>query len=242
MIKEAIEYIVGLNKHPIVISESGIEYIRDEYRCVTENKDPVCDKLLSSTLKSVIDYITSHNLKGGIIHVKSPFGVELISPIFGPNKQREKYLYAECPNQQFQFGKWFDPETFIINLLTSFIQDENRDKIISIASGISDVSSTEIQDDGVSQRVTVKAGITTIKRENLISPVVLRPFRSFAEIEQPASPFVFRIRKSSVGDINLTLIEADGGHWKIECISNIVSYLEQEISKTNRSEAIAIIA
>jgi len=67
--------------------------------------------------------------------------------------------------------------------------------------------------------------------------VVLRPYRTFLEIEQPASAFVFRLRRGREGELpTCALFEADGGRWKLEAIERIRDYLKEQLSE------IAVIA
>ena len=47
-----------------------------------------------------------------------------------------------------------------------------------------------LQDDGVSQRATVSRGAHGKTDVKVPSPVVLQPYRTFIDIEQPASPFI----------------------------------------------------
>lgn len=60
------------------------------------------------------------------------------------------------------------------------------------------------------------------------NPVKLRPYRTFHEVEQPASDFIFRM-KSERG-ISCALFEADGGAWENAAMANIKNYLEFELA------------
>ena len=67
------------------------------------------------------------------------------------------------------------------------------------------------------------------------NPVTLRPYRTFNEVEQPASQFIFRINKMA----NLALFEADGGKWQLEAIGNIARYLAKELVDNNKITILA---
>ena len=73
------------------------------------------------------------------------------------------------------------------------------------------------------------------------NPVTLVPYRTFLEVEQPPSEFVFRIR-----DINsepaFKIVEAEGGLWKHEAMASVKSYLEKELQNLPEREKITIIA
>ena len=64
------------------------------------------------------------------------------------------------------------------------------------------------------------------------NPCVLRPIRTFTEVKQPKSAFVFRMEQGSNETVNAALFEADGGAWKIEAMENIKDYLRAELKDT----------
>ena len=64
------------------------------------------------------------------------------------------------------------------------------------------------------------------------SPCVLRPYRTFVEVQQPASRFIFRLEQGREQTVNAAIIEADGGAWKLEAVKNIVTYLENALADT----------
>ena len=57
-----------------------------------------------------------------------------------------------------------------------------------------------------------------------VSPIYkLAPFRTFIEVEQPESEFLFRLSDRTT----FTLDEADGGAWKIKAKANIRAFFEK---------------
>lgn len=93
-------------------------------------------------------------------------------------------------------------------------------------------SLAEYGDDGVSQKATVKTGIAS-KGEALVpNPVTLMPYRTFVEVDQPISNFIFRMKEDKYSKgIQCALYEADGGAWKIEAMENIKIYLVNELAE-----------
>lgn len=73
------------------------------------------------------------------------------------------------------------------------------------------------------------------------NPVKLRPYRTFAEIEQPESSYIFRIKDNDGGPA-FKLVEADGGLWKNVVMKKIKDYLEYELSDQIEEHKITIIA
>ena len=59
------------------------------------------------------------------------------------------------------------------------------------------------------------------------TPVELIPYRTFQEVEQPASKFVFRIGDKEVPAFKI--VEAEGGIWKNEAVSNIKAFLMENL-------------
>ena len=71
-----------------------------------------------------------------------------------------------------------------------------------------------------------------------VQPIVkLKPIRTYAEIEQVESKFLFRVNK----DGTVCLREADGGQWKYEVQSRIVNYLESNLKELIESGQVVIV-
>jgi hypothetical protein len=77
--------------------------------------------------------------------------------------------------------------------------------------------------------VTAKSGISTVENVIVPNPVMLCPFRTFAEVEQPESEFVFRMQTG----FKAALFEADGGKWKLYAMQNVKAYLEEKLAGCN---------
>lgn len=93
----------------------------------------------------------------------------------------------------------------------------------------------------VGQKTTIKQGIASKTDVIVPNPVTLVPYRTFLEVEQPPSEFVFRIR-----DINsepvFKIVEAEGGLWRHEAMASVKTYLEKELQNIPEREKITIIA
>lgn len=96
----------------------------------------------------------------------------------------------------------------------------------------------DLVDNGVSQVATVKEGAATLTKAEVPSPANLRPYRTFLEVEQPDSPFVFRINKYG----HCALFEADGGIWKHVAMERIHEYLTQSLNEYVEKGSVTIIA
>ena len=126
------------------------------------------------------------------------------------------------------FERRMDVELFIIQLQSMFVKTAERDNLLKFLGSLKAGFSKEMNDNGVSQIVTAKTGITTVGEVAVPNPVKLQPYRTFSEIEQPASDFVFRIHGGH-DEPTCALYEADGGAWKMEAIQRIAAWVKEKL-------------
>ncbi len=215
MIKEAIEKILSLAQVE-QFEIGGRKYTSKGIIAVTE-PEPQC--LSVNTLTGFVDYINKINEDDGekLVLIKDFRTVTLESFLFGGFMQRKTYICAKANSLQFQFGKWYDVEAFIISLQSQFVQDDQIAAILKVVGNVTDGVVTSFKDDGVSQQVTAKSGVSRVENIPVPSPVVLKPFRTFLEIEQPSSKFIFRMRSGQEAP-TCALFDADGGAWQGEAM------------------------
>lgn len=125
-----------------------------------------------------------------------------------------------------------------IKLQSCFVKDQERDLVLKVVGNIKEDAVKNYGDDGIAQTVTAKVGVASVENVVVPNPVTLRPYRTFQEILQPSSDFVFRMKTGPAA----ALFEADGGAWQNEAIvtikSHLVLMLEDEIN-TGRIHIIA---
>lgn len=172
------------------------------------------------------------------IHVKSHTEVtldEFACDIWG-RRQTHASAHLLADLKSFEFGRFMSQESFIIGLMSMFAPTPDREEVLKLVSNIvgNDVSNSD--DDGISQTVSVRQGLALKSQDTVKRVVSLAPYRTFREIAQPASQFVFRLRKSDDGLPALALFEADGGAWRLEAMQDIKKWLQDQDTK------IAIIA
>lgn len=244
MIKEALQYITGLKEEsmePKVITINGETYC--DKSLVRYHSFPMACELRVNTLTALVDYIKGkpEELRDSmILHVLSPTRVQLITGLIDERK-RETLMETNAIVNEFSFDHYYDQERFLIELQANFIETEDLKKIKMVAGNIQQGTTANYDDDGVSQKTTIKSGIANNTDVIVPNPVTLRPYRTFAEIEQPESEYVFRIKDSDRGPA-FKLVEADGGLWKKEAMNRIKHYLEYELSVEIEKHNITIIA
>ena len=154
------------------------------------------------------------------VQVVSPTLVRVISDL-DSDREREILVEAVAEVPQIPFGKFLDNEAMIIAMQSMFTEEEtllgmtDRYLVLKFAG----------TDDGITQKATVKDGIISKAEAIVPNPCTLRPFRTFTEVEQPASQFIFRMREDGDKRVLSALFEADGGAWKREARMNIADYL-----------------
>lgn len=232
MVIKLIKFLQEL-KRPETITADGLEYMNSDYSPV---RKPTATCLSLNTLTGLVDYITAgidaHDQKKMLLHVLAFNQVYLTTEIFGDWRQRENLLKSTADAPGSTSDRWTGTEEFIINLNSLFEHTEDFKYLVEIVSGLSSESVIGLKDDGASQTTTVKSGIALRSEEKIKNPLILQPFRTFPEIEQPKIEFVFRLQKGRCGEPECALFEADGGKWRLETIHKIKSWLKTHLEET----------
>ena len=230
MIKEALQYLIGLGQIETV-DVNGQEYSKFALHHITQ---PTADPLKVNTLSGVTDYLLSKfdedYFVGTMVQVISHRQVNLVSRLLC-DSQRETYVIAEAFSPKFNFGQWYDLENFIIAMQSCFVWNDDVGRIIKIVGNIKESAVKQYNDDGVTQQVTAKSGIAKVEDVPVPNPVMLAPYRTFIEVAQPESKFVFRMTQGNRGP-ECALFEADGGAWKLEAMDSIKAFLEEKLVDT----------
>ncbi|WP_170238201.1 hypothetical protein [Streptococcus suis] len=231
-IKAALEYAVELNQHglEIVTAGDGTEYY-DANRTRMVELDPkrYPRTLELSTLTSLVEYLKSD--LNGMQDQRLIVAVEKNDEVcvWSENDEfehRTLLVDVKARVPELTFGRFISSEQFNIMLQSNFIDDADRGALLDFASALKIENGAEIEDNGVSQVATVKNGVASLAKGKVPNPVDLRPYRTFNEVEQPASKFVFRIDKNA----QMALFEADGKRWVQEAVGNIAAYLKAELT------------
>lgn len=238
MIKEALQYIVGLSEadvRDITLPDGTIQTYSDKPLNRLQKHIPMAGKkIYMSTLTSLVDYIKANidtMAEKMILHVVNPTTVELYSKL-NEERDREYIAVVEARVPDFSFDIFMDRERFNIGLQSKFIDDPGSDKalILKFVGTVESGTVAEYGDDGVTQKATIKTGIATKGDAIVPNPVKLRPYRTFLEVEQPVSEFIFRINDGRTGGVECAIFEADGGAWKMAATKSIKEYLQFELA------------
>lgn len=231
MIQEAIEGIFGkaqaladATAKAEAVELKGLPYILHG-ATLKELKTPLYPGLPVGSLAGFVEAVKLVKGLHAII-VQSATTVVGVTDAVGAWLQRDTLVAAQQDKEaNFQWGTWHEADDFIIALQAKFGQTPDRDKLVKILGNLSGGVLRTSTDDGISQSVSVRAGVTLLGEEKISNPVTLRPYRTFHDVEQPASPFVVRLKQDKDQAPKIALFEADGGLWKRTAIESIYTYL-----------------
>ncbi|EGT5044470.1 hypothetical protein DAF96_15095 [Clostridioides difficile] len=209
----------------------------------TDHLIPVYPKTVEeielNTLDGLIEYIKSEvdkDAKGNrlIVQIKSPKNVRLCSELLEGGK-RNTYVNCKALLPLIDFDFSLDAEEFNVMLQSSFVDTEDKKLLLKVSGNVKETSVKTVQDDGVSQVVTMSTGVASVEDVIMPNKVRLKPYRTFTEVDQPESEFIFRANNG----ITFKIIEADGGAWRLKAIKNIKEYLEKKLEGIENIDIIA---
>ncbi len=240
---EAIRYLVELGKQSrdfkIVKLDDGRLFVNSGECGALEEIDPfekpVPENFAAFTLSGLVGWLHEdvdklfERFPRLYVKVESPTSVSVLTP--GHNRYMRRSVVASCEATipAIKFNAYMLQEDFLIHLQTRFIDAEDYETVAKLSGNVRMENDAQTADDGMSQRITIKDGVSAVTDAIVKNPFLLTPKRTFEEIAQPVSPFVFRVRKGSGGP-ELALFEADGGAWKNEAVAKIGEWLKEKLS------------
>lgn len=234
MIAKAIDKILDISD-PFRVDLNGITFF--DKKMYPVEKEHRADTLTVETLTGLVEYVKKfkeiYKDIPYLIHVESPTKVSMISALDGDRK-REVIISAVAKKLPIPFGCYVDTEKMNIILQSMFIKDDDtdRDTLLKFNGTVTAGTIKDYTDDGVTQKAVIRQGVSSKADAIVPSPCTLRPFRTFHEVEQPASRFIFRMREGGHDTVESALFEADGGVWEREAMANIYEYLSVHLEGT----------
>lgn len=218
-----------------ILEMAPVQRIQEGDRVFTDKKiipvfEPEVEKIGCHTLTGLIDFYNALDLddRNRAMFLVDDFDrVSIVSEIFGVEKQREVFITAKAYDQEKPFNRYYNNEDFMIKVMSCFVQDETTEKVLRIIGNLKVEAGLQVTDDGLSQQVTAKTGITKVENIELPNPIVLRPYRTFMDIEQPDSAFILRLKQAD--GVSCALFEADGCAWKNDAIARIKGFIGQNL-------------
>ncbi len=204
MIKEALQYIIGLQQ-PRTEEINGKKYYFHNGIPMLVGECRSCEAIQLSTLSSLVDYIKEDmhaDFRGDvpkmIVHVASETDVRMITQ-FNSDMERWKVVDVKAKVPEVVLNRFMEQEAFIIQMQSMFLDTPDKAVVMQVAGNVEDRTVANYGDDGVSQKATIKTGLANVEDVIVPNPVTLAPFRTFHEVVQPTSDFVFRMRNAQNG-------------------------------------------
>ena len=228
MLKAFAEYLVGLKDNKIYTIHG--ETYSDNRLTRIAKYVPYPKRITVNGLDSVIS-LTQREIKR-LPAEALPIFIQVgdarhINVFSGLDSDMERYdlYYATCDAPEFKPG-WRDYNTAIIELRSMFRDNEGSAYLLDLLSRISKEDGVTTMDNGVTQQVEARSGISLKVKESIRPRVKLIPFRTFTEVEQPESEFLTRVDDNG----NIGFFEADGGAWELAAKDNIVRYISLRLT------------
>lgn len=212
MLAKMIDKIVSL-KETKIFEIDGQTYADASLTRIPPHVDrPDCISV--SGLDSICKLIRTELEKVGttiMVQVKSNDTVEVMTTYLSDFSRNTLYrAKADAPGLRTGFrGR----EVALIELRSLCIPNEGTAYLLDLLSRMTNENS-------VTQTVEARQGVALNALIEIKPRVMLRPFRTFLEVEQPESEFLLRVDP----DEGIGFFEADGGIWKLEAKKNIADY------------------
>ena len=241
MIKDALQYIMGL-REPKKMEVGGSVFVDKEMFLL---KTPAFPTLEVNSLTAVVDYLKG--LKNEkwveedapvIVHIEDERTVKLKDTADATEGKRDILLKATAEGKIFKFDEFHPSEAFIIAMQSNFLDTPDKASILQVVGNLKDEAVQTLADDGCSQVATIRTGIAAVGQAKVPNPAHLAPYRTFLEVPQPKSKFIFRMRNGGL----CGLFEADGGAWKLEAKKNIYDFLKNALEEEIAAGKVVLIA
>lgn len=225
-LKGAIETLIETGESKYIREEiNGAVYTNKELERIEQ---PLAAPIKTTTLTAIVHYIKNNvdnvNENNIIVHVESFDRVSLKKEL-NSDKRRECVIVAEALTPSIITDRFMETDRFNIMLQSSFVENVDRAALLKASANIQEKDVKNVCDDGVSQSAVFKTGVATVEEMLIPNPVILAPYRTFPEIRQPESKFIFRMESGP----KAALFEADGGAWRNVAMESIKEWLKARL-------------
>ena len=237
MDESGVRAIAELEAKSLETEVDGIQFKAREMKPVIFEPRP--EPLKLDSLSGLVELLTEpideelRSAEDLLIHVESYREVALYGKLHGKKRQRDLYASVRLNEslETFPFGNFISSEAFQIKLRSQFKSTEDIEFLLNFTSRLTVTDEIGTNDDGITQEVSLRRGMSGALTDKASSkPIVtLKPFRTFREIPQPESEFLFRMRAEEGKVPKLALFEADGGGWQLDAVQLIADYFNEHL-------------
>lgn len=240
MLKAFVEKIAEMAENKT--HEINGEFYSDKPIYRIENKKYTPSAAHFNSLESIVKMIKTEVIKARALPI--------IVQISGHDSVQVFTTYDEDYDRDFLYGSTADAchigcigsftehESAMIMLKSLFKETPDLEYVLQLLTKITEESSVSSNDNGLTQTVEAKKGISLLEKVSVKPRVSLKPYRTFLEVEQPESEFLLRVSEGG----KIALFEADGGMWKILAKRNIKEYFSFELSDLIQSGDVVVTA
>ncbi|MFZ0662141.1 MAG: hypothetical protein WAM66_05570 [Acidobacteriaceae bacterium] len=239
--REVLEYLFGRLKaeRPVTHEVNGQPYAVEEDGTLGEPVRGLAPQWTKPTLQVVtlraladayrerIDGLDAAAVAFHISHYRAVQIVSLASDDFG-----ERHVWVRAMHSaetKFEFGKYYEPEDFLIKFRSSFLFNDEAVKVQQLCSSVGSGDAVLVTDDGTSQQVEVKSGTVTRSAVTLPSDgVELIPWRTFRDAHPVASRFLLRMKAVKDHLPQIALFEIDA-KWELDTVASIRGWIEKNV-------------
>lgn len=242
MFKEAIQRIQETASKPFLQEIDGVTYLIDrdgQYQQVKPELE-YPEELTLTSLDALVKLVKTEASEEGVpLYITIPD--HLTAVCFGqPDSElrfhRVRYYTAratDVPGWQSDVKMGF--EEMQIALRTRFQETKDALYAMKLLSDITTGGKITFNDNGIATSVVTQKGVALQTNESIRPIVVLKPYRTFQEVDQPESPFLIRVSERGI-----SFTEADGGMWKLKARETIKAFLEERLQQEVSTSVVVI--
>lgn len=222
------------------LTTSVMEFAGHRYTVTAEGRaiavepfEPTITPLHVSSLDSLCDFVSNDaKTRSGNLFVNcSADWVSVSSDPFGMCRRRDTLIEAHpIARKQPAIGTFIDLESFMIMMRSRFLGSPDISSLLAFLSKITADSTVKVSDDGVSQTVEVKKSVATYGEAVAPLTMMLSPYRTFAEVSQPASPYFLRLKQDQGQAPRAALFEIEGD-WRAEAQKSVKDYVQERLER-----------
>lgn len=242
MLKAVVEKILEISS-PELREVDGRMFSVGEGNSVREVRPELdyADGITLNSLDSLVKMVKTEALQTYstpiYITVPSHLKVECFAQPNPDLRYARQYFYTaiatDVPGWEESTGLKF--EEAMIAIRTRFQESADSAYTLKLLSDITTGAKVTYSDNGVATSVVTKTGVALQTNESIRPIVTLKPYRTFQEVEQPASQFLIRINERGIN-----FVEADGGMWKLSARETIKAFLCDALSAEIEAGTIVI--
>ncbi len=242
MLKEAIEKILEINKPVLEVVEGRTFAIGSEG---VEEIRPTLDKpdsLALTSLDALVKLIRTEVLLGmtsAPLYMTIPNHLTVRCFMHPSEALRyarpEPYMVTATDVPGWEARTELPFEEALIALRTRFQPTNDTEYALKLLSDITTGAKITFNDNGVATTVVTKKGIDLQSNQPIRPIISLKPYRTFQEVEQPASEYLIRI-----SDRGISFIEADGGMWKLKARQTVKEYFDKALASEIQDGSIVV--